>query len=247
MRVAIPVPTEANHQYNRRCWPSYAEAVRATGAEPVEVPLNSTASELRLLAESCQAILLPGSPADVLPSRFGQPTGEFTSPADHAREETDLFLLDHAFSQQKPLLGVCFGCQILNVFRGGTLVQHLNPVPVNHPSAQGVAVAHTIAIEQGSLLASICVPEEAPLKDAFLQLPVNSSHHQAVGIAGQGLKVTARSVEDGVVEALEGTLNQNHFVLGVQWHPERTTEVSSTSRAIFTRLQAEAKHWQEAH
>ena len=184
MRIAIPVPTSADPAYNQRCWPSYAEAVRAQGAEPVEVSLNLSPQQLQVLATSCQAILLPGSPADVSPQRYGQATEEHTSPADPLREATDLFLLDHAYSLKKPVLGVCFGCQILNVYRGGTLLQDLAILPVNHPSARGVAVAHQVLVASVSLLASVTEAEEAPRLDGFLHLPVNSSHHQAVGIAG---------------------------------------------------------------
>ena len=153
VRIAIPSPTSADLAYNQRCWPAYAEAVRAHGAQPVEIPLDLPVPELQALAESCDAILLPGSPADVAPERYGQTLEEETSPADPQRESTDLFLLEHAYLLQKPLLGVCFGCQILNVYRGGTLLQNLATIPINHPSARGVAVAHTVSIAPASLLA----------------------------------------------------------------------------------------------
>ena len=76
--------------------------------------------------------------------------------------------------------------------------------------------------------------------DGYLRLPVNSSHHQAVGIAGHELRVSARCPQDAVIEAVEGPTLANHFVLGVQWHPERTCDSSATSRAIFARLVQEA-------
>jgi putative glutamine amidotransferase len=247
LRIAIPTPTTADLDYNRRSWPSYAESVSAAGAEPVEIPLNLPHTGLQALAERCQGILLPGSPADVAPARYGQHLEEHTSPADPAREATDLFLLEHANLLQKPLLGICFGCQILNVSLGGTLLQDLATVPVNHPSARGVAVAHTVAVAPASLLASICDPDEAPERDGFLRLPVNSSHHQAVAIAGHEAHVSARCPDDRVVEAIEGIDPESHFVLAVQWHPERTTQSSATSRAIFARLVAEAGRWAAAH
>jgi len=84
---------------------------------------------------------------------------------------------------------------------------------------------------------------EAPLVDDFLRLLVNSSHHQAIGIAGDGLRVVARCPQDSVVEAVEGTA-PDHFVLGVQWHPERSAGISEASRAIFARFVAEAAAWQ---
>ena len=179
VRIAIPTPTTTDLAYNQRCWPAYAEAIRTQGAEPVEIPLDLPDPELKELADTCEAILLPGSPADVLPSRYGQDTEEHTSPADANRESTDLFLLDHAYQTKKPVLGVCFGCQILNVYHGGTLLQDLSTIPVNHPSARGVAVAHAASVAPSSLLASVCNVGEAPEVEHFMRLPVNSSHHQA--------------------------------------------------------------------
>ncbi len=246
LRIAIPIPTTADLAYNERCWRSYGDAVQAQGAEPVAIPLHLAAQARAALAETCQAILLPGSPADVDPSRYGQELEEHTSPADPAREETDLSLLEHAYAARKPVLGVCFGCQILNVYHGGTLLQHLAILPVNHPSARGVAVAHTASVAPGSLLATMIDLEESPERDGFLRLPVNSSHHQAIGIAGQGLRVSARCPQDNVIEAVEGS-DPEHFVVAVQWHPERTTDTSQSSRALFARLAAEAGKWAAAH
>jgi putative glutamine amidotransferase len=94
---------------------------------------------------------------------------------------------------------------------------------------------------------------EAPLVDGYLRLPVNTSHHQAVAVPGEGLKIAARCPDDGVIEAVElfhveqsgGAKEQ--FVLGVQWHPERSYEISPTSRAIFDRLISEANLYADAH
>jgi putative glutamine amidotransferase len=239
-RIAIPIPTTSDLPYNQRSWPAYASAVRTHGAEPVEIPLNLSPQELATLIATCDAILLPGSPADVNPARYGQAVEEASSPADLPRETTDLVLLEHASITRKPVLGICFGCQILNVFHGGTLIQDLATIPVNHPSARGVIVAHTAAVAPASLLGSILDPAEAPETDGFLRLPVNSSHHQAIGIAGQELRISARCPQDAVVEAIEGPDPAEHFVLGIQWHPERTTETSATSRLLFARLVHEA-------
>ncbi len=242
-RIAISIPTSFDLDYNRRSWPAYAEAIRTHGAEPVEIPLNLTPASLAALVATCDAILLPGSPADVSPSRYGQEADEASSPADLPRETTDLVLLEHASAAKKPILGICFGCQILNVFHGGTLIQDLAAMPVNHPSARGVITAHTAAIAPNSLLGSILDPIEAPEIEGFLRLPVNSSHHQAVGIAGQSLRISARCPQDAVVEAIEGPASADHFVLGIQWHPERTLESSATSRLLFARLVNEATRW----
>ena len=244
VRIAIPIPTSQDLAYNRLNWPVYAEAVARHGAESVEIPLNLDEHALAQLSRSCHAILLPGSPADVDPSRYGQAREETTAPADAGRERTDIFLIEHAYTHRKPLLGVCFGAQMLNVYQGGTLIQDLGIVPVNHSCARGVFVAHSVSVATGSLLAEMLDRAEAPETAQYARLPVNSSHHQAIGVQGADLRVSARCPQDAVIEAIEGlTTGEHHFLVGVQWHPERTVETSPTSNALFARLVAEAETW----
>jgi len=246
-RIAIPIPTSADLAYNRQNWQAYADSVASAGSEPVEFALDLSARQARELAATCQAILLPGSPADVNPDTYGQPRDEATAPLDQPREDLDRLLIEEAYASSRPLLCICFGVQILNVFQGGTLVQDLAVMPVNHSAGRSVQIAHTACIAPSSLLASMVDPAEAPLTDGFRHLPINSSHHQAVGIPGFGLHISARCPQDGVIEAIEAgwppQAEQNHFVLGVQWHPERSTSSSATSRAIFNRLTHEATIW----
>jgi len=243
-RIAIPVPTLAQAEYNARSWPLYAAAVTLAGGDPVEVPLTLQPAEIARLVTGCQGILLPGSPADVNPAKYGEEREPETADADLARENVDELLLQDAHNLHKPLLTICYGTQSLNTWHTGTLVQHLLPMPVNHGAGRSVAVAHTIDIVPGSLLAKVLGdgPEVAHTPD-FLRLPVNSSHHQAVGIAGDGLRVVARCPQDGVVEAVEGQ-RHDHFVLGLQWHPERSVDTSVASRAIFQHFLAVCAAWQ---
>jgi putative glutamine amidotransferase len=246
-RIAIPVPTSSDLAYNQRSWHQYAEAIANSGGEPVEVPLSLSATALRELAESCQGIVLPGSPADVDPARYGAERDPATSPADPARETVDYTLLDHAVRIGKPVLAICFGCQSMNVWRGGTLVQDLMPLPVNHAAGAQVAVAHAALVAIGSTLAALADPAEAPQYGNCLRLPINTSHHQAVGVPGDGLCVAARCPDDGVIEAIELDPEMFHvehspqpLFLGVQWHPERSFPISPTSRNLFHRLVADA-------
>ncbi len=246
-RIAIPVPTSNDLEYNQKSWPQYAAAVVQAGGEPVEVALSLTPSQIANLINTCQGVLLPGSPADVNPQKYGQDRVEATADADHARENVDELLIQDAHNLYKPILAICFGIQFLNVWRGGTLVQDLTPMPVNHAAGGAVAIAHTAMVAPESILGRLLDENDAPLQDGFLRLPINSSHHQAVGIPGDGLRVVARCPQDGVIEAVEGgqaTEGANaHFVLGLQWHPERSTEISAASRAIFSRFVAEAAAW----
>jgi putative glutamine amidotransferase len=241
-RIGIPMPTLARTEYNQRTWPQYAAAIVQAGGEPVEILLTLSPAAIAKLATSCQGILLPGSPADMNPAKYGEDRQPETADPDLARENVDELLLQDAHNLHKPLLTICYGTQSLNCWRTGTLVQDLLPVPVNH-RASSVAVAHSVLIEPGSQLAQIVGDSKEVTHTAdFLRLPVNSNHHQAIGIVGDGLRVTARCPQDAVVESIEGT-QPGHFVLGLQWHPERSVESSFASRLVFQRFVEVASAW----
>lgn len=243
-RIALPQPTSNDLEYNGRAWPMFAAAIERAGGEAVEIAASLTPAEIARVASSCHGIVLPGSPADVNPHKYGAEREPETAGADAARENIDELLLQDAHNLHKPLLCLCYGMQSLNVWRTGTLVQHLTPMPVNHKAARGVAVAHTVAVAPDSRLAAMLegVGDVEHQADT-LRLPVNSSHHQAIGVAGDGLRVVARCPQDGVVEALEGDTS-DHFVLGLQWHPERSQTESAASRAIFDHFIQTAREWQ---
>lgn len=253
-RIAIPVPTSGDPAYNQRSWPMYAAAVESAGGQPVRLELASSARSLRDAVRACSGVLLPGSPADVLPSRYGAEADPATSQPDESREAADWTLLEEAERLRLPVLGICYGMQSLNVYRGGSLVQDLLPAPVNHSAGRAVAVAHCANIAQDSLLGSLVtsanfpprspqIDSETVLRDGFLRLPVNSSHHQAVAQPGAGMHIVARCPEDGVIEAIEGDYDPENpwFCVAVQWHPERSTHISAASRSLFQRLVTEAQ------
>jgi putative glutamine amidotransferase len=243
-RIAIPVPTSDDLEYNQRSWQQYASAVERSGGEAVEVPLGEPPAATARLISECQGVLLPGSGADVNPQKYGEEPIAECAPADQARENVDELLLQDAHNMGKPILTICFGTQMLNVWRGGRLVQHLAEQPVKH-RARGVVEAHEATVAPDSLLGRTIASPEAPESGGLLHLPVNSSHHQAIETAGDGLLVVARSPEDGVIEAIEGAPDGvgGRFVVGVQWHPERTFDESAASRALFARFIAEAASW----
>ncbi len=237
-RIAIPMPHSTDREYGDRAIPQYEHAVSLAGGEPVRVPLDQSDAAVMELIECCDGMLLPGSNADVDPARFRQPRSPHTAKADPRRDEVDDLLLEHAYARRKPVLGICYGLQSLNVFREGSLIQHIPDflpeavrANVNHEAGKKVAVAHTVQIEPASALAKIA---------GGVKLPVNSSHHQSADEIGEGLRVVARCAEDGIIEALEGT-SPDHFVLAVQWHPERSVEEDGASRAIFKALIEQAR------
>lgn len=230
-RIAIPEPTLEDLEYNERSWPQYAQAVEASGGVAVKIPLSVPPAEVARLASSCEGVLLPGSGADVNPEKYGQERIAACAAADPAREAVDELLMQDAANLHKPLFGICYGMQSWNVWRGGTLVQDLQ-TGVNHQPGRTIREAHTVQIVDGSDLAKITGSPE---------ISVNSSHHQALDRPGDGLRVVARSSEDGVIEAVEGTGEQ--YVFCVQWHPERTVDGDETSRALFSSFVRAAAAW----
>jgi len=230
-RIAIPEPTLSDAEYNQRSWPQYAHAVEASGGAAVKIPLTASPAEVANLAASCDGVLLPGSGADVNPEKYGQAAVPECGTPDAAREAVDELLMQDASNLHKPLFGICYGVQSWNVWRGGALIQHLK-TGVNHAPGREVREAHLIQIKAGSKLSQIVHAG---------QIPVNSSHHQALDRPGDGLAVVASSSEDGVIEAVEGTGEQ--FVLGVQWHPERSFDEDAHSQALFRAFLEAAASW----
>jgi putative glutamine amidotransferase len=238
-RIAIPVPHSTDPEYAERSIPQYERAIEIAGGEPVRIPLDQPPAEVMKLIERCDAVLLPGSKADVDPAKYDAPRDPRTAAADAGRDTVDELLLQDAYNMRKPVLGICYGLQILNVYRTGTLIQHIES-PVNHAAGRQVAVAHNVEVSPGSRLAGIVASSLDTSDGRKFVVPVNSSHHQAADVIGDGLRVVARSPQDGVIEALEGT-SPDHFVLAVQWHPERSVDEDAPSRAIFRALVHAAK------
>jgi putative glutamine amidotransferase len=230
-RIAIPFPHSEDAEYANRAFPQYAKAVEMAGGEPVRIPLHQPLAEIMTVIVGCDAILLPGSKADIDPAKYKAATDPKTAPPDRSRDAVDELLLRDAYKKRKPILGICYGLQILNVYRGGTLLQHIES-PVNHEAGREVKVAHDVDLDPGSKLGKIIVPHA---NGGDVSVAVNSSHHQSVEGIGAGLRVVARCPEDGIIEALEGT-TPYHFVVAVQWHPERSVEDDEGSRAIFRAL-----------
>ncbi|HXA83891.1 MAG TPA: gamma-glutamyl-gamma-aminobutyrate hydrolase family protein, partial [Candidatus Dormibacteraeota bacterium] len=199
-RIAIPEPCSYDLEYTGRALPAYLRAVEASGGEPVVVPLHSSPEEIARLITSCAAILLPGSKADVDPQKFNAEKHAETAAADPPRDAADELLLQDAYNLRKPVFGICYGLQSLNVWRTGSLIQHIES-EVNHSAGARIEVAHEVAVAGNSLLA-----QEVLRGQELLAVPVNSSHHQSADVVGDGLRAVAHCAEDGVIEAIEGTM-----------------------------------------
>lgn len=203
--------------------PTYFEALHAAGALPVMLPLIPDLA--REFFPKLDGVLLPGCDSDVDPARYGQPrhpTVEFVNPS---RDETDFALLEEADRTGKPVLGVCFGMQLMNVFYGGSLIQHIPAALQTDIDHSEHVTRHPVCFDEGSLLATLA---------GHGPHVVNSTHHQAVDRVAPGFRVTAHA-PDGVIEALECNPN-GRFLMAVQWHPERIFSESEASRAVLQRF-----------
>ena len=244
-KIAIPQP-KSDPAYNEKVLHQYLRAIKDAGGEPVVIDLSWSNAEIARAATQSDGVCLPGSPADVDPEKFGAPRDPKTAAADPARDNADELLLQDAYNMKKPILGICYGVQSLNVWRTGTLVQHIeSKFGINHEAGKEVDHAHSITVDSkssilGRIVAPVCqrMNQEREelwnwrrLESGEMRGWVNSSHHQSVDKVGDGLEVVARA-DDGVVEAIESTA-PDHFILGVQWHPERTSENDELSKAIF--------------
>ncbi len=206
----------------------YSEAIYHSGGTPVLLPLIAEKRYAQELLGGLDGILLSGSNSDVDPHRYGQQPHPKIGSIVARRDETDLFLLEEIFRTRKPLLGICFGVQILNVYLGGTLWQDVESQvkqPVKHEqNALEDYRSHTIRIKPKTLLHRLARQTETR---------VNSFHHQAIRKVAAPLLAIAES-RDGIVEAVElRKPERGHFVLGVQWHPEIGWETDELSQRIF--------------
>jgi len=234
-RVGVPWRTSAEEAANQRAKiDKYLQAVERAGGDPVLLSLVSGTEYLKREAENLDAVLLPGSPADIEPSHYGAKRHRATEDADPARERTDFVLLEHALADGKPALAICYGIQTLNVFLGGTLVQDI-------PTELGTKVCHSPEHDElpgGGETPDAMHPANLELGRVLAlsgaaRADVNSSHHQSVLQPGRGLRITARA-PDGVIEAVEWAEPSN-WVVGVQWHPERMPG-DALAQALFLNL-----------
>jgi len=191
--------------------PKYTEAIEKAGGAPLLLPPTRSELLARDMVERIDGLLVPGGP-DVSPSRYGQRRHKTHNPMPPQRERFWFQALAEADRRRIPIMGICLGSQVLNVGRGGSLVQDVPsqwPEPLQHQPKKGEKrVLHYVEVEPDTLLASIVGPG---------RFEVNSSHHQAVDRPGRGLVVSARAT-DGVTEAVEDP--DHPFYLSIQWHPE---------------------------
>jgi len=209
---------------------SYHDRIREAGGDPVDLFPTIDAPPAALIA-GLDGLLVTGGP-DVRPERYSAPPAPETDDGDPARDDLELGLLVEAMARDLPVLAICRGQQVLNVARGGALLQHIEGDghrAFKNDDGDWESRWHDVTIAEGSRLAGLI---------GAGQVHTNARHHQAVleGGVGQGLVVTARAA-DGVIEGLEAP--GHRWVLAVQWHPERE-EVAARFRPLFEAFVAAA-------
>lgn len=201
---------------------AYVDAIQRAGGRPLIVPPAEDGIEETL--DALAGLLLSGG-EDVDPVHYGADPHPETQGVRPDRDRAELALLEAALARDMPVLAVCRGSQVLNVARGGDLVQHLPEVVGHeeHKHTPGVFADHEVELRPGSRVGAL-LGERAPVK---------SHHHQAYGRIGRGLRAAAHA-EDGTVEALEDP--SKRFAVGVLWHPEEGDDF-----ALFQALVEEAR------
>ena len=217
----------------------YSEAVEAAGGVPLHISLIPNADYIDSVVAQLDGILLPGSDSDVDPLRYGLQPHPQLGTVQTIKDETDLLVIAAAERKQIPVFAICFGMQVLNVSRGGTLIQDIN-------SQVAGAIKHEQGPPRDRPSHRIRLSEDTRLSDiaGSLDAVVNSHHHQAIESTGANLVATAWAT-DGVVEALEDP-RPDRFIVGVQWHPEIGWQNDLLSQRLFRAFVNETTRAREA-
>ena len=244
-RIGITLDREDPGGYSKFPWyalrENYCDSIHAAGG--IALPLPHTLSLIEDYTDFLDGVVITGGNFDIDPAYYGEESSHPTVKLKPTRTNFEWKLIEKALEKGLPILGICGGMQLLNVYFGGTLMQHIpdefetslfheQPNPRNEPS-------HLVHIQPKTRLHALSVPLGAPLGAPLgktEEIAVNSAHHQAVKILGKNLVVNAIA-SDGLIEGLEHL--DYAFCLGVQWHPEFS--LSETDRALFTTFVQQAQ------
>ena len=196
----------------------YADALRLVGLEPVLFSADEPWS-----LKGFDGLLITGG-RDIDPKRYGEERAPETQEPNPWRDRMEIGLLGEALDRDLPILAICRGLQLLNVYHGGTLIQHLagDPHRILPRPADPSKPMHEVSVAPDTKLAAVL---------GAGRHAVNSRHHQAVDKLGTNLRISARSVKDGIVEGLERP--DKEFAVGVQWHPEDQVRADETQLKLF--------------
>lgn len=209
--------------------PSYINAVVAAGGVPILIPLGLSDAQLMAIFARIDGLLLPGG-GDVDPTEYAGNPHDTMFGIDRDRDRVELLMARTAVAEQKPLLAICRGIQVLNVALGGSLYEDLRthlPNALTHDNFENYPashIAHEVTIHSGTKLAQ---------QIGQTHTHVNSLHHQGINRLADNL-VAAATAPDGLIEAVE--LPNHPYALGVQWHPEHLVQNDPTMLSLFKGL-----------
>lgn len=212
--------------------PGYQDLIEQNGGIPLILPLTTNKETLRPFLSICSGFLFTGG-QDVAPASYGEEKQPVCGPQSLTRDEMELFFMKEVIAEDKPLLAICRGVQLLNVLYGGTLYQDL-------PSEYTSKIDHHMKAPYDQVQHKVDLPEDSLLQQLLQrdEMGVNSYHHQGIKDLGAGLEVTAIST-DGLIEGI--SLPDAKFVLGVQWHPEFFNAVTVENQALMAAFLAACK------
>lgn len=205
----------------------YLTAVWNAGAIPTLLSPNTDEEYIKFVCEHFDGFMFCGGD-DLDPKYYGEEKSDRIGNVCAARDEFEEKLFSAAYATGKPILGICRGMQIINVFLGGSLHQHMDG---HVQSEEKSVVTHSVLIEKGSMLEKIVGKSE---------FRVNTFHHQAINSLSPKLRADAYSKDDGYIEACHS--DEHNFLLGVQWHPESYCEASEISQKIFKAFIEACRH-----
>jgi putative glutamine amidotransferase len=213
--------------------PAYTDAVLAAGGLPVLIVPNGDPTSLRAIYERVDGVLLAGG-ADIDPARYGMAGDGLVEQADNVRDSDEIALANWAYQEEKPLLGICRGMQMINVALGGSLYRD-----IGHEYTAGSPADHSLSgkFPRDHVGHGVKVSPDSALAQALgtaSPLGVNSLHHEALRQVAAPLRVVAVA-DDGIVEGVEADPQQykGRFFMGVQWHPEELAAKDEAMRALF--------------
>ncbi len=194
----------------------YTKAIIDAGGIPLLIPSNLLANSASVMISNVNGLLLSGG-GDVNPILYGQKPGEKLDGVSDERDTLEFALFKASMETKKPILGICRGCQLINVALGGSLYQDISaeyPQSIEHDQHKlpRDTLYHTVRIAPDSKLSSIVKAGE---------IQVNTLHHQGINVPAKHLSAVGNCLEDGLYEAVE--VSTHPFLLGVQWHPEELT------------------------
>ncbi len=218
----------------KRYWVKQAmvAAVENAGGEPLLLPFIANQTRARQVIGALDGLLISGGDFDIDPHCYGEKRRKECGSAVPERTKSELLLLSGALAAHKPVLGICGGCQLINVHFGGSLYQDIpsqkkNALAHSQPRPHA-CTSHRVAVAAKTRLAAIT---------GTASLAVNSTHHQAVKMPGRGLLPSAMA-PDGVIEGIEAA--DGRFIVGVQWHPEFLTRLKPHTSLFKALIRASA-------